>query len=229
MVAFIRRFPWALALVLVATTAWGQDGTADGETAAEQAAEAEPASAVEQAAAAEADADAAASRDLRTVEESVHGLKERVFRSKATLQLLRELVIESATMGSGVSIWHVNDLPRAYVLESVQYFLDGRSVYAWADPEGEREAPREVQIRDQTVAPGSHNIQVTMVLRGNGGVFGYVNQYQFKVQSSYTFEVADGRLTTLRVRAESQGGVRRAFVDRPTIVYEERAEALQAE
>ncbi|MFT5460988.1 MAG: hypothetical protein ACI9K2_007510, partial [Myxococcota bacterium] len=31
-------------------------------------------------------------RELRTVEEEVNRLKERVFRSKATLQLLKELV-----------------------------------------------------------------------------------------------------------------------------------------
>jgi hypothetical protein len=207
MVAFFRRMALSLSLLCLAPAALAQDDTG-----------AEP-----------TDTAASTSRDLHTVEESVHNLKERVFRSKATLQLLRELVIESATMGSGVSIWHVNDLPKAYVLESIQYFLDGRSVYAWSNPDGTKEVPQEVQIRDQTVSPGSHTVQVTMVLRGNGGMFGYVQQYEFKVQSSYAFEVEDGRLTTLRVRAVSQGGVRRAFVDRPTIVYEERAEALQTE
>ncbi len=169
-------------------------------------------------------------RELRTVEESVHNLKERVFRSKATLQLLRELVIESATMGSGVQIWHVDDLPRAYEMDSVQYFLDGRSIYAWSREEGSKEQPEDIQIRDQTVSSGAHTVQVTMLLRGNGGgLFGYVQNYRFKVQSSYTFEVTDGRLTTLRVRAIARGGVRKSFVDRPTVEYEERVEALQVE
>ena len=39
-------------------------------------------------------------RELYTVEQEVNLLKERVFRSKATLQLLKELVIEGATIGA---------------------------------------------------------------------------------------------------------------------------------
>ena len=36
----------------------------------------------------------------RDVEEQVDGLKERVFRSKATLQLLKEIVIQGASTGA---------------------------------------------------------------------------------------------------------------------------------
>lgn len=169
-------------------------------------------------------------RELRTVEEAVQDLKQRTFRSKATLQLLRELVIEGSTLGAGVEIWHVDELPRSYIVESVQYYMDGRSIYTWSDESAEPRALGEVQIRDQTVSPGPHTLQVSLMLRGNGGgVFGYVQKYRFKVQSSHTFEVEDGQLTTLRVVALSEGGVRRSFVDRPTIVYEERAEALESE
>jgi hypothetical protein len=169
-------------------------------------------------------------RELRTVEESVHSLKERVFRSKATLQLLRELVIEGAMMGSGVAIWHVNDLTRAYQIESAQYFLDGKSIYAWTEQDTDAKLPRELEIRDQSASPGRHTLQVTMVLRGNGGgVFAYLDDYRFKVQSSFAFEVEEGTMTTVRVRALTRGGVRKAFVERPTIVYEQRTEQYEAE
>lgn len=170
------------------------------------------------------------SRELRTVEESVHNLKERVFRSKATLQLLKELVVEGATLGSRVGIWHINKLGGAYTLESVQYFLDGKNVYSKVDPGGSLGELREIKIREQTVAPGTHTLQVNMVLRGNGmGIFSYLNSYQFKVQSSYSFEIEDGKLTTLRVLASTKGGVRRSFVERPNVQYEERTEQLKAE
>lgn len=169
-------------------------------------------------------------RELRTVEESVHNLKERVFRSKATLQLLKELVIEGSTLGSRVAIWHVNKLGAAFSLESVQYFLDGKNIYSKVDPSGSLAGVKEIKIREQTVAPGTHTLQVNMVVRGNGfGLFSYLDGYQFKVQSSYSFEVEDGKLSTLRVLANTKGGVRRAFVDRLNVQYEERAEQLKGE
>jgi hypothetical protein len=165
-------------------------------------------------------------RELRSVESAVHGTKERVFRSKATLQLLRELIIESATLGSGVALWHRTDLPRAYDVESIQYFLDGRNVWAWSDPDGKQEPPDETQVRDQSVEPGAHTLLVAVVLRGNGGAFRYVDDISFRVESSYAFEVKAGRLTTLRVKLASKGGVRKGFTERPTIVYDERTDAL---
>lgn len=172
----------------------------------------------------------ASQRELRTIEEAVHDLKERAFRSKATLQLLRELVIESATMGSGIAVWHVNELPRAYEIETIQYFLDGKSIYAWTKGGEELRVPKELEIRDQSVPPGQHTLQVTMVLRGNGGgFFAYLDDYRFKVQSSYAFEIEEGKLTTVRVRALPRGGIRKSFVERPTIVYEERTEQYEVE
>jgi hypothetical protein len=169
-------------------------------------------------------------RELRTVEESVHALKERVFRTKATLQLLRELVVEGSTLGAGIAVWHVNDLPKAYDIESIQYFLDGKSIYAWSAGGAEAEVPAELAIHDESVAPGQHTLMVTMVLRGNGRqVFTYVDDYLFKVQSSNAIEIEEGKLMTIRVRAVARGGVRKSFVERPTIEYEARSEQFQAE
>ena len=44
------------------------------------------------------------------MEEDVNSLKERVFRSKATLQLLKEIVVQGSSTGSRGSIVHVNKL-----------------------------------------------------------------------------------------------------------------------
>jgi hypothetical protein len=218
---------WTARLFVAMSLTWSFVALAQDEAPADDAgSEAQGPVATEQAA-----PDAAASlRDLRTVEESVHTLKERVFRSKATLQLLRELVIEGATMGSGVAVWHINELSRAYQIETIQYFMDGKSIYAWTEGGAEEKVPRELEIRDQTAPPGRHTLQVTMVLRGNGGgFFAYLDQYRFKVQSSFAFEVEEGNLTTVRVRAQTRGGIRKAFVERPTIVYEQRTEQYEAE
>ena len=74
--------------------------------------------------------------ELLSLEEDVNSLKERVFRSKATLQLLKEIVIEGSTTGSRATIWHVNKLGASYKVVSITYLLDGQSVYSRGDEDG---------------------------------------------------------------------------------------------
>lgn len=164
-------------------------------------------------------------RELRGIEQDVTSLKERVFRSKATLQLLKELVLEGAGAGARLVLWHENKMGAAYSLESVQYFLDGKSVYTRADGQGGLDQERRIKLLDQALPPGSHNLQVTMLLRGSGfGVFSYLETYSFKVQSSYSFAIEDGKTTTLRVMADERGGPLTPFVDRPYVDYKENSE-----
>ena len=166
-------------------------------------------------------------RELKSVEQSVHDLKERVFQSKATLQLLHELVVEGVAFDAAVSVWHSNDLARAYTIEGIEYFLDGKSVYTWKRQGDREQLPREVEIRNQEVEAGKHTLQVSMDVRGNGGgVFTYVKDYAVSVQSSYDFEVATGRRTILFAHPTSKGGVKKAYSERPSFVYEERVEDL---
>lgn len=185
---------------------------------------------------AEADVDEAAtddaavgefSRELRTVEEEVKHLKERVFRSKATLQLLKELVIEGATSGSRVVVWHVHRMGRTYSVESLQYFLDGVNVFTKVDPSGSLGMLGDMKVHEQTVPPGEHNLQVRMVLRGNGfSIFKYLEAYRFEVTSSYAVKVEAGKATVVKVVAEDRGPFRN-IQDRPSVRYEERNEDLR--
>lgn len=169
-------------------------------------------------------------RELRTVEQDVNRLKERVFRSKATLQLLKELVIEGATLGSRVILWHVDKMGPAYRTESIQYFLDGKNVFNRVDPSGGLSEQREIKIHDQAVPPGKHELQVNLVLRGYGlGVFSYLRTYSFKVSSSYEFIVEDGKVTIVRIISNERPGIWRPFEERPTVQYEEKVESLREE
>jgi hypothetical protein len=223
----IRRL--SLLLVLAGTLAAGS-ARAEDPALADPADEA-PAAEAPAAASAEDEAPVAnENRDLRTVEQEVNSLKERVFRSKATLQLLRELVIEGASLGSRLVLWHVDRMGPAYSTESIQYFLDGKNIFAKLDPSGSLNETDEFQVVDRSLPPGPHSLQVNVGLRGNGyGVFSYLKTYTFKVQSSYTFEIDDGRMTALRVVLDDKGGLVRRFVDRPSVSYEERGEVLRDE
>jgi len=171
----------------------------------------------------------AMNRELYTVEQEVNLLKERVFRSKATLQLLKELVIEGATIGAQVSVWHVNKMGPAYRIESIQYFLDGKAIYNETNTDTGLNHLKEVELHQQTLPPGTHNLQVSLFLRGNGlGVFKYLSAYSFRVQSSYTFEVEEGKMTTVRVVTDEKGGPLKPFVERPDVEYEDTVDELRA-
>ena len=174
--------------------------------------------------------DADMARELLTVEEEVKRLKERVFRSKATLQLLKELVIEGATLGSRIAVWHVNRMGPAYTLESMDYYLDGKSIFRRVDPSGSLDDLREMKVHEQTVPPGSHVVEVQFVLRGSGfGVFSYLRTYSFKLQSSYEVDVDDGNLVNLRVITDERSGLSRTFMDRLYVEYDVLSADLREE
>lgn len=169
-------------------------------------------------------------RELRTVEEDVKALKERVFRSKATLQLLKEIVIEGAAVGSRVQLFHVNKMGPAYTMESIQYFLDGKSVFARVAIGGDLDDLKDILVHEATIPPGTHELSVQIVLRGSGlAVFSYLEEYSFKVQSNYQFKVQDGELTRVRVIANERSGLMRTFVDRPSVEYDETVESIRRE
>lgn len=166
------------------------------------------------------------SRELRTVEEDVDDLKERVFRSKATLQLLRELVSSSASVGARVAVWHVNELSGAYRMESAQYFLNGKNIFSKVDDTGALDEIGELKVHEQALPAGNHDLVVNLTLRGAGyRIFSYLKGYEFRVSSTYSFKVEDGRLTVVRAVAGSKGAFR-SYEERPRIEFEARAEDL---
>lgn len=166
-------------------------------------------------------------RELRTVEEGVGQLKERVFSSRATLEMLKELVIEGVATGSRVSVLHVNDVGGAYSIESMQYWIDQRSVYSKADPSGGLDELTETEVYQGNVKPGTHTIQVALGLRGKGyKVFSYLRAWQFKLQDSHEFVVEEGFTKSIRVIAGARSGFQR-YQDRPSVEYVESTGSLE--
>jgi len=162
-------------------------------------------------------------QELLTREEEVPSLKEQVFRSKATLPRLEEIVVQGTTQGSSATIWHVNKLGNGYTLEGVAYFLDGRGQFAKSDPTGLLDEQREFKVFDSALPPGNHNLTINMKLRGNGfGVFSYVKNYTFNVQSSTVFVAEEGKQCQVRVVANERKGIGRSFTERPNVTFETR-------
>jgi hypothetical protein len=166
-------------------------------------------------------------KELDTMEEQVDSLKERVFRAKATLQLLKEVVIQGTSSGARVNVWHINHLSTAFSLVSISYYLDGQGKFSKVDPTGELDARREFKVFEGAVPPGNHNLTVNMRLRGNGfGIFTYAQDYSFNVQSTTAFVAEEGKSCQVRVVAAERRGIARSFTERPNVSFETRCIAL---
>ena len=160
-------------------------------------------------------------RELLTIEEEVHSLKEQVFRAKATLQLLKEIVVQGTAAGSRATVWHENKLGRGYTVESIAYYLDGQGKFSKADPTGGLDEMREFKVFEGAVPPGTHSVTVNLRLRGNGfGVFSYVKDYTFNVQSSHSFVAEEGKNCSVRVVSDERRGIGRSFTERPNVQFE---------
>ncbi len=158
---------------------------------------------------------------VRTLEEQVVDLKEKIFRSKARLQLLQETVLGGdLSTGSRAVLFHRNEMGNSFVLESVAYALDGAPIYTRTE-ESEDLKRQEFEIFNGRIVPGQHQVAVKLVYRGHGyGVFSYLEGYRFKVQSSYTFNAEPGKVTTVRVVGFEKGGLTTDLQDRPAVRYD---------
>ncbi len=167
-------------------------------------------------------ADEAFNARVRTLDEQVVDLKEKVFRSKARLLLLQETVLGGdLSTGSRAVLYHRNEMGSSFVLESVAYALDGAPIFTRTDTDGDLARQEELEIFNGRIVPGQHQIAVRLVYRGHGfGVFSYLEGYRFKVQSSYTFNAEPGKVTSVRVVGFEKGGLTTDLQDRPAVRYD---------
>ncbi len=171
-----------------------------------------------------ATADEAFSTRVKTLEEQVTDLKEKIFRSKARLLLLQEPVLGGdLTVGARAVLMHRNEMGSSFVIESVAYALDGAPILTKVDVNGDLQQRQEFEIFNGRIVAGQHQIAAKVVYRGHGyGVFSYLEGYKFKVQSSYTFNAEAAKLTTVKVVAFERGGFTSDLKDRPAIRYDIR-------
>jgi hypothetical protein len=160
---------------------------------------------------------------VRTLEEKTSDLKEKVFRTKARLMNLQEMVIGGdVTTGAKAVIIHRNEMGSSFYLESVTYALDGAPIYSKADLDGDLDKRDEFEVFNGRIVPGNHQLAVQMVFRGHGfGLFSYLQDYKFKTQSAYTIEAEPGKVITLKVVGYEKGGFTSELKDRPNIKYEQ--------
>jgi hypothetical protein len=174
-------------------------------------------------------ADGAYELKIKTLEERVNELKERIFRSKQRLTQLQEAVVGGAASSAKARIVHRNEMGPTFKLREVHYFLDGAPLRQEVDDTGDvLSKKQELELFDGAILPGNHQLTVNMVFQGDGfSVFKYVEGYQFKIRSSHTFTVEEGREIMMKVVAYEQGNVTTEMRDRPTIRYDIEIRGIQ--
>jgi hypothetical protein len=212
----VVRYLWIAALcwVVLPGAVRGAEGAADpaaGNAGAKPAASAAPQT-----------ADDKSDLKVKALEERVSDLKEKIFRTKARLLSLQEMVIGGdITTGAKAVLVHRNEMGSSFYLESAAYALDGAPIYTKVDVDGDLEKREEFEIFNGRVTPGEHQVSVQLVYRGHGyGIFSYLEGYKFRVQSSNAFTAEPGKVVTVRVVGFEKGGITAELKDRPGVRYD---------
>jgi uncharacterized small protein (DUF1192 family) len=157
------------------------------------------------------------------LESRVNALKEKIFRSKTRLAVLKESVLSSSIAGAEAQILHRNEMGSSFKLEKVSYSLDGTPIRSLVDQDGDLDEKEEIEILSGPIVPGNHTVSVVMTYRGNGyGIFSYLKGYVFNLRSSHTFRAEEGKLVQVKAIGYEKGGVTTDLKDRPDIRFEDR-------
>ena len=160
-------------------------------------------------------------KQIREVGTSVDTLKEDTFTTKSRLMLLREEVLQRSVSGSRIQIRHKNKMGGQYSLVQIYYAIDQQPVFVRDDSSGALNKLDDEVISDQLLSPGSHQLSVLYVYKGKPwGVFQYMNDYTFRVESGYDFTVDEGKTAELVVTAAEAGNFFTAYEKRPTVKYQ---------
>jgi len=157
---------------------------------------------------------------LRRLEQRVQALKERAWRAKARVGMLKESVLGGG-IGAQATLVHLNKMGSSYRLVKLVYALDGAQIFARADDAAATlYKSKSLDILTGPISPGSHTISVIAVYKGHGyGVFKYLNKYTFTVRSSHTFTASEGKATRIEAVGFEKGGKTTRLEDRPAIDF----------
>jgi len=160
-------------------------------------------------------------KELLTIEEKVTALKKNVFSAKATLNLLRELVVQGNVSGSKANIWQINDLNGGYVIKSASYVLDGKPIYNINDASGDLGSKNELMVYDGEMGVDNHTLTVELELAGSGrGLFSYVDDYVFTVRNATSFSSSEGENCVVRTIIEKRSALSYTYEKRPNIEFQ---------
>lgn len=155
---------------------------------------------------------------LRDLEKKIDALRGQIQDTKGLLLDLGDDISRGFVTSTKLLVVHQNRLGAAFHIESIEYKLDGFTVYANHDP-AKIAAHAELVVFDASVLPGNHTLDAVYTLRGTGyGVFTYMEAYKFDMRNQYYFAAPRGKAVELTVEAIDRG-VGKTLRDRPTLQF----------
>ncbi len=158
--------------------------------------------------------------ELKSLETDVSLLKEKVFRSKARLSTLHETLVSGKSIqGAKLNLFHKNDMS-GFIVKSAIYHLDGSSLYAKVDVDGDLGDKKSIELFNKVIIPGYHLVSVVFKLEVKGyGLFSYAKGYQFQIKASHSFYIEEGKITTINVNLYEKGGFFSDLTQKPDVVF----------
>ena len=159
---------------------------------------------------------------LDGLQAEVDDLKDKIFRSKARLQLLKETVLRGVLAGSRLVLAHRNVMGSSFRLVRIVFILDGAQIYARTDETGSLDQEDELVVYDGNIPPGPHNLTVELTYKGHGyGVFSYLSGYTFESRSSHSFTAPENGALKLNAIGFERGNLTTEMRDRPSVDWQE--------
>jgi hypothetical protein len=158
---------------------------------------------------------------LQGIESEVNALKDKVFRSKARLAVLRETVLQGVMAGSRVMLAHRNLMGTGFRLIKIVYYLDGAQIFIKEDEGGTLDGLDEISVYDGNLVPGPHEARVELTYSGNGyGVFSYLRDYEFTSSQTQTFNAPKDGAIKLVSKGFEKGNFTTEMADRPAVKWQ---------
>ena len=158
---------------------------------------------------------------LDGIEGEVAALKDKIFRSKARLAVLRDTVMSGVMAGGRVVVAHRNLMSSSFRLVRVAMILDGAQIFARSDDTGALDQEDELPVFDGNLPPGPHEMTVELSYQGQGyGAFSYLKGYSFKSASTHSFNVGDSGQFKLVSKGYERGNLTTEMKDRPAVEWQ---------
>jgi hypothetical protein len=160
---------------------------------------------------------------LRSLEERLSELAEKLRRHQATLARLSDGIMEGGGGEARVSVKLTSSLSGAFRVTRVLVLLDGVVQKNQADPTGTQAERFEMPVFNGLVPAGDHTVQVQVNVQGHGyGVFSYMRGYRFEVRSAHSFTAVEGKTVQLEALAFEKGTSITPIEERPSLRYGEK-------
>ncbi len=127
---------------------------------------------------------------------------------------------------SGVEIDFENKMSGAFVLDGVEVWIGENPVGKLTEEADGISTKSELHLADDVLPKGKREVRLVATYGGNGkGIFSYLDDYRFRVESKYSWQARPMKTTYLKAICFEDGGVTTPLEDRPRIKWVETTKA----